>query len=130
MANLAANLVNALGDLRALEVLYATDVVMSLPTSLVAEPIKGRDSVMAMHTRIWSEVFYPEVEAEILDNLSVGTLSAARFRFHARFRTSGKPYKNEYSVFVHARGDKIAKVYEGADTYYFIQECPEDRRPR
>lgn len=125
MPNLASKLVRALGDVAALGALYTEDVVLTLPSSLVAEgAIRGKDRVLAFHEMTWTKYFHPEIEVQILDELAQGDLSAARFIYNAKFRQGDQPYTNEYTFFVRAKNGLIREIYEGVDSYRFMQERP------
>ncbi|WP_336965208.1 nuclear transport factor 2 family protein [Sphingobium aquiterrae] len=122
--NLAARLVRALGDLTALELLYTDDVVFHLPSSLVDDAIRGKANVMAMHRQVWTSIYHPVVEVEILDTLAQDSLSAARFVYRARFKSTNEAYQNEYTFFVRGREGMISEVFEGVDSHRFVQLRP------
>lgn len=98
--------------------LYSDDLVWTLPPSLgvLSGPFVGREAVLAFNEGINRAYEPTSMRVEILDDIDMGNLSAARFKFSATMLPSGEPWQGEYSMFVRARDGKIIEVHERLDT--------------
>jgi ketosteroid isomerase-like protein len=114
----AGKLVAAFGNPAAMSLLYSPDVRWSLSASLTQfpRPIEGKDAVVAFNELIWREVYHPDCETEILDEVGDDEVSAVRFIYRASFVRSGVEYENEYTLFVRSGHDGVHAVFEGLDT--------------
>ena len=115
---LATSLAKAFGKIPAMSILYHDDVVWALPASLgpLSGPYRGRAAVVAFNELVNSAYDPTSVEVAILDDVSRGELSVARFIYRARMLPSGEPYEGEYSLFVRSRRGLIIEVQERLDT--------------
>src|SRR5690606_22689212 len=96
----AGRLVSAFGDVEKMSALYAPEIEWNLSASLpYPRPMKGRDAVLAFNRSVWEEAYFPDCTVEILDELGDDNLSAVRFVYRGKFRASGLPYENEYTLF-------------------------------
>lgn len=114
----AGRLVSAFGDPAAMSLLYGPDIEWSLSASLTQfpRPIVGKDAVVAFNRSIWRDVYRPDCETEILDEVGDDESSAVRFIYRAQLVRSGIEYENEYTLFARSDGDGIRAVFEGLDT--------------
>ncbi|MDO8289535.1 MAG: nuclear transport factor 2 family protein [Parvibaculum sp.] len=113
----AGRLVSAFGDVDKMKAMYAPTIEWSLSASLpFPRPMKGFDAVVAFNTGVWSDTYFPDCKVEILDEIGNDTLSAVRFIYSARYRASGGPYTNEYTLFARSGADGIHEVFEALDT--------------
>jgi ketosteroid isomerase-like protein len=114
----AGRLVLAFGNPAAMSSLYSPDVQWSLSASLTQfpRPIEGKDAVVAFNESIWHDVYHPDCETEILDEVGDDEISAVRFIYRATFVRSGVEYENEYTLFVRSGREGILAVFEGLDT--------------
>ena len=113
----AGKLVTAFGDVDKMKAMYAPDIQWSLSASLpFPRPMKGLGAVVAFNTGVWSDTYFPDCKVEILDEIGNEALSAVRFIYSARYRTSGGLYQNEYTLFARGGADGIREVFEALDT--------------
>ena len=113
----AGRLVSAFGDVEKMSALYAPEIEWNLSASLpYPRPMKGRDAVLAFNRSVWEEAYFPDCTVEILDELGDENLSAVRFVYRGKFRTSGLPYENEYTLFARGGPEGISEVFEALDT--------------
>lgn len=113
----AGRLVSAFGDVEKMAALYAPEIEWSLSASLpYPRPMKGRDAVIAFNRSVWEDVYFPDCSVEILDEIGGEALSAVRFIYRARYRASGLPYENEYTLFARGGLGGIREVFEALDT--------------
>lgn len=113
----AGRLVSAFGDVDKMSALYAPDIEWSLSASLpYPRPMKGREAVIAFNRSVWEDVYFPDCTIEILDEIGGESLSAVRFIYRARYRASGLPYENEYTLFARGGPEGIREVFEALDT--------------
>ena len=113
----ARRLVEAFGDVEKMSALYADEINWSLSASLpYPRPMTGREAVIAFNRSVWEEIYFPDCTVEVLDELGDEKLSAVRFIYRARYRDSGLPYENEYTLFVRGGPDGISEVFEALDT--------------
>jgi ketosteroid isomerase-like protein len=118
MTGLAARLALSFGNIPSMSALYSDDLVWTLPPSLgvLSGPFVGREAVLAFNEGINRAYEPTSMRVEILDDIDMGNLSAARFKFSATMLPSGEPWQGEYSMFVRARDGKIIEVHERLDT--------------
>ena len=117
----AGRLVSAFGDVAAMSRLYADDIEWSLPAGLpFPRPMKGKPAVIAFNTAVWTDSYHPDCTVEILDETGNEASSAVRFIYRARFRDTGKPYENEYTLFARSNAAGISHVFEALDTIALI----------
>ncbi len=76
----AGRLVRAFGDAQRMATLYAPDVNWSLPACLpFPRPMKGKAAVVEYNQKVWTVVYRPDCEVEILDEVGDEASSAVRF---------------------------------------------------
>ncbi|PVG80617.1 nuclear transport factor 2 family protein [Nocardioides gansuensis] len=120
MSTLAGDLARVLGDVEAMQQLYAEDISWTLPTSLgrIGGTHEGKDAVIAFNKI--SLAAYDKsagTHVEIHDELNgEGDSSLARFTVRSTVRATGEGYENEYVLLVRARDGKITEVVEYLDT--------------
>lgn len=113
----AGRLVATFGDPPAMVAQLAPDVRWSLPVSTpFPRPIAGREAVLETMTKIWSDVYRPDVEVEILDEVGDERVSAVRFNYRAWANWVSRWYENEYTLFARSGPDGIVEVNEAFDT--------------
>jgi ketosteroid isomerase-like protein len=119
----AGRLVTAFGDVDAMQALYAPEIAWSLPASLpYPRPMTGKDAVVAFNRRVWTESYYPDCSATILDELGDESLSAVRFMYRARLRLTGGLYENEYTLFARCGPLGISEVFEAMDSLAILDQ--------
>jgi ketosteroid isomerase-like protein len=121
MANprtLAGKLVTAFGRPEEMALLYADNVVWSLPPSLsLGGDYSGRAAVTALNRAVWEVHYHPDtVEVRLLDEFGVRGRSVVRFIYSARMRANERLYSSEYALFAHSRAGLITRVWEMLDT--------------
>lgn len=118
MSGLAARLALSFGNIPSMSALYADDLVWTLPPSLgeLSGPFIGREAVLAFNERINQAYEASSMRIEILDDVDMGDLSAARFKFSATMLPSGGFWEDEYLLFVRAQNGKIVEIHERLDT--------------
>jgi ketosteroid isomerase-like protein len=113
----AGRLATSFGDVDRMAALYAPDVRWSLPASLpFARPTVGKEAIVTLHRQIWSEVYRPDVEVTILDEVGDDACSAVRFFYRAFANYVGRWYENEYTLFVRSGPEGVTEVFEAFDT--------------
>jgi len=113
----AGRLATAFGDVDRMAEFYAPGVRWVLPASLpFPRPVEGKEAVIALHRQIWSEVYRPDVEVKILDEVGDETASAVRFFYRAFALYVGRYYENEYTMFVRSGPEGVTEVFEAFDT--------------
>lgn len=119
----AGKLVTAFGDVEHMRMLYAPNIQWSLSASLpYPRPMKGIDAVVAFNSSVWSDVYFSDCTVEILDEIGDDTSSAVRFIYRARYRASGAPYENEYTLFARSGPQGIDEVFEALDTVAILDQ--------
>ena len=115
---LAATLARAFGNVAIMSTLYDDDVVWALPASLgpLSGPHRGRAAVVAFNELVDTAYDPASVAVTILDDLTQGDLSVARFIYQARMLPSGEPFKGEYALYVRSLNGRIIEVQERLDT--------------
>ena len=125
MTTLAGDLARALGDVEAMQELYADDISWTLPTSLgrIGGTHEGKDAVIAFNKI--SLAAYDRsagTHVEIHDELNgEGDSSLARFTVRSTVGATGEGYENEYVLLVRAHDGKIIEVVEYLDTLKVMQ---------
>ena len=121
----AGRLVRRFGNAAEMAKLYAPTIEWSLPPSLpFPVPMKGIDAVTAFNRSVWSDVYFEDCAVEILDEAGCANASAVRFIYRARFRATGKPYENEYTLFARHDERGITEVFESLDLTRLAQQAP------
>lgn len=125
MSTLAGDLARALGDVAAMQELYADDVSWTLPPTLgrIGGTHEGKEAVVALNKMSFAAYdravganvdIHEEFEAE--DGRSV-----ALIRARLTVRSTGEGYDNEYVLVVRGRDGKIVEVVEYLDTLKVMQ---------
>jgi ketosteroid isomerase-like protein len=120
MSTLAGDLARALGDVDAMQQLYADDISWTLPVTLgrIGGTHQGKDAVVAFNKISLAAYdkaagthvdIHEEFEAD-------GGRSVARIRVRSTARATGEGYDNEYVLLVRGSGGKIVEVVEYLDT--------------
>lgn len=116
-ASLMRSLLAAFGDADAIVELLTEDAEWWItPTvGVLGSPSRGRESIGSSMQTIFRDL-YADAEAEVHMVLADGERASARFTLRARAQFfGGKPYENEYCIWIERSGDKIAKVWEYLD---------------
>lgn len=126
-AQLAAELVNAIGRPDDMVELLADDVTWwlppSVPSALMQHVTTGRHAVRANLQRLFAEVYEgATMRASIHSAISENQLGTVRFTLAGQFSRGGH-YENDYCLCVEARTDKIAKVWEYVDIGYALAQA-------
>ncbi|MDT2006590.1 nuclear transport factor 2 family protein [Rhodococcus opacus] len=119
MNTLAGELARALGDVDAMQQLYADDISWTLPVTLgrIGGTNEGKDAVIKLNKISFgpyskSAGFKVDIHHEFGDD----EYSVARFTCSATVSATDEAYVNEYSLFVRGRDGKITEVVEHLDT--------------
>ncbi|QYB00441.1 nuclear transport factor 2 family protein (plasmid) [Rhodococcus sp. USK10] len=119
MSTLAGDLARALGNVEAMQQLYADDISWTLPVTLgrIGGTHEGKDAVikfnkisLAAYSK--SAGFKVDIHHEFGD----GEYSVARYTCRATVSATDETYENEYVLFVRGRDGKITEVVEHLDT--------------
>lgn len=122
---IAGRLVRNFGNAAEMARLYAPGIEWSLPASLpFPVPMKGFDAVTAFNRSVWSDVYFEDCTVEILDEVGSAHASAVRFIYRARFRATGDPYENEYTLFARHDAQGITQVFESLDLTRLASQAP------
>ena len=119
MSTLAGDLARALGDVDAMQKLYADDITWTLPLTLgrIGGTHIGKDAVVAFNKISLGPYGKSSgTPAEIHHEFGAGDFSAARFTTRMTVKATGEAYENEYALFVRGRDGKISEVHEYLDT--------------
>ncbi|PVG82091.1 nuclear transport factor 2 family protein [Nocardioides gansuensis] len=125
MSTLAGDLARALGDVAAMQELYADDISWTLPTSLgrIGGTHEGKEAVVAFNKISLAAYdksagthvdIHEEFDAE-------GGRSIARIRVRSTVGATGEGYDNEYVLIVRGSEGKIVAVNEYLDTLNVMQ---------
>jgi len=120
MSTLAGDLARALGDVGAMQELYADDIAWTLPSTLgrIGGTHQGKDAVIAFNKI--SLAAYDKAAgtyAEIHEEFDAeGGRSIARMRVRSTVKATGEGYDNEYVLIVRGVEGKIIEVNEYLDT--------------
>ena len=120
MSTLAGDLARALGDVGAMQELYADDISGTLPVTLgrIGGTHEGKEAVVAFN-KISLAAYSKSAgtDVEIHDELNgERDSSLARFTVRSTVGATGEAYENEYVLLVRGRDGKIAEVIEYLDT--------------
>lgn len=124
---LARQLVESFGDPDAIEALLADDCEWWItPTvHVLGSPTVGRDAIIEAMRVIFRDL-WGDASAEVHHVISEGDLGAVRLTLRARaLFAEGRPYSNEYSVWVHVVGDRIDRVWEYLDVAWSTEQFAE-----
>ena len=116
-AALARLLVSSFGDPDAIAALLTEDAQWWItPTvGVLGSPSVGRQAILASMRQIFGEL-YATPQVQIHTCVGDEENGAVRFTLRAVARFAGdRPYENEYTVWVHRRGDLIDRVWEYLD---------------
>ena len=119
----AGRLVGAFGNVARKRAVYDPDIEWSLPAGLpYPRPMKGIDAVVAFNTAVWSEHYFPDCTARILDVIGDEDASAVRCIYRARFRSGAAACENEYTFFARSSTKRIREVFEAMDTVAVLEQ--------
>ena len=119
---LLTSLVGALGDADRVCALLAPDAQWWItPTvGVLASPTVGRDAIYESMRTIFGEL-YADVRTCVHHTLVDNDIGAARFTlFATALFAEGRPYENEYSMWVRADGGAIVRVWEYLDVAHSL----------
>jgi ketosteroid isomerase-like protein len=123
-ATLARRLVESFGDPDAIGALLADECEWWItPTvHVLGSPTVGRDAIVAAMRVIFGDL-WGDPSVEVHHVISEGDMAAIRMTLsaHALF-AEGRPYTNEYSVWVHVVGDVIDRVWEYLDVAWSTEQ--------
>ena len=120
MSTLAGDLARALGDVAAMQQLYAEDISWTLPVTLgrIGGTHEGKEAVVAFNKI--SLAAYDKAagtHVEIHEEFDAeGGRSIARIRVRSTVGATGEGYDNEYVLLVRGSEGKIVEVNEYLDT--------------
>jgi ketosteroid isomerase-like protein len=125
MSTLAGDLARALGNVAAMQQLYADDVRWTLPVSLgrIGGTHVGKDAVIAFNKTSLGPYRKPsDIKVEIHDEIiGQGGVSMARFTCRSTVAATDETYENEYMLLVRGRDGKITEIFEYLDTLKVMQ---------
>jgi ketosteroid isomerase-like protein len=118
MSTLAGDLARALGDVEAMQKLYADDISWTLPLTLgrIGGTHIGKDAVIAFNKISLGPYGKSSTKVEIHHEFGAGDFSAARFTTRSTVKATDEAYENEYALIVRGRDGKISEVHEYLDT--------------
>ncbi|MEU0316771.1 nuclear transport factor 2 family protein [Nocardioides sp. NPDC006273] len=119
MSTLAGDLARALGDVDAMQALYADDIAWTLPSTLgrIGGTHQGKDAVIAFNKISLAAYEKAGTHAEIHEEFDAdGGRSIARMRVRSTVKSTGEGYDNEYVLIVRGVDGKIIEVNEYLDT--------------
>jgi ketosteroid isomerase-like protein len=119
MSTLAGDLARALGDVAAMQKLYADDISWTLPVTLgrIGGTHDGKDAVVAFNkVSLGPYSKSAGMGVDIHDESGAGDFSVARFTNRATVSATDETYENEYVLLVRGRDGKIVEVFEYLDT--------------
>lgn len=119
MSTLAGDLARALGDVEAMQELYADDISWTLPVTLgrIGGTHEGKDAVIAFNKiSLGPYAKSAGMDVDIHEEVGLGEVSMARFTCRAKVSATGEAYENEYMLLVRGRDGKIVEVFEYLDT--------------
>jgi len=114
---LLTSMVGALGDADRVCALLAPDAQWWItPTvGVLASPTIGRDAIHESMRSIFGEL-YADVRTSVHHTLVDNDMGAARFTlFATALFADGRPYENEYTMWVQTDGGAIVRVWEYLD---------------
>jgi uncharacterized protein len=123
-AQLATQLVDAFGRPDAIAAMLADDatwwITPTVPPEIMQSLSVGREVIRGNMQRVFSLLYNGDtMKTTVHSAISEGNLGVVRFTLSGEFPNGGK-YTNEYSVWVEARGDEIANVWEYVDAAYAV----------
>jgi ketosteroid isomerase-like protein len=119
MSTLAGDLARALGNVDAMQQLYADDISWTLPLTLgrIGGTHVGKDAVIAFNKiSLGPYSKSAGTKVEIHHEFGAGDFSAARFTTRSTVKATDEAYENEYALLVRGRDGKISEVHEYLDT--------------
>jgi ketosteroid isomerase-like protein len=119
---LLTSLVGALGDADRVCALLAPDAQWWItPTvGVLASPTVGRDAIYESMRTIFGEL-YADVRTSVHHTLVDDDMGAARFTlFATALFAEGRPYENEYTMWVKTEGGTIVRVWEYLDVAHSL----------
>jgi len=119
---LLGSLVAAFGDADRIKTLLAPDAQwwISATVGVLASPTVGRDSIHESLQTIFGGL-YADVRTFVHHSLVDENMGAARFTmFATALFADGRPYENEYCVWVQTEGGAIVHVWEYLDVAHAI----------
>jgi ketosteroid isomerase-like protein len=114
---LAVALVKAFGDPDAIGKLLTEDAEWWItPTvGVLGSPTVGREQIIEAMRVIFGQM-YADAAAVVHMAIGEGDLGAVRITLNAKaLFAGGRPYENEYSVWIRRDGDRISRVWEYLD---------------
>ncbi|MFC7505746.1 nuclear transport factor 2 family protein [Nocardioides sp. CPCC 206347] len=120
MSTLAGDLARALGDVDAMQELYADDISWTLPSTLgrIGGTHEGKEAVIAFN-KIALAAYDKKAGTDVAIHEEFegdGGRSIARIRVRSTVRATGEGYDNEYVLIVRGVDGKIVEVNEYLDT--------------
>ncbi|MFJ2667504.1 nuclear transport factor 2 family protein [Nocardia fluminea] len=119
MNTLAGDLARALGDVAAMQQLYADDISWTLPATLgrIGGTTEGKDAVIKLN-KISLAPYSKDAgfKVDIHHEFGDGEGSVARYTCRATVSATDEGYVNEYVLIVRGRDGKITEVVEYLDT--------------
>jgi ketosteroid isomerase-like protein len=127
-ADLARRLVSAFGNPEGIAELLTEDVEWWItPTvGVLGSPTVGRQAVLASMRVIFGEL-YGDVSVTVHHAIGDGDIGAVRITLDAEATAAGgRPYQNEYSLWVRRRGALIDRVWEYLDVAWATAQLRRD----
>jgi len=119
---LLTSLVGALGDADKVCALLAPDAQWWItPTvGVLASPTIGRDAIHESMRSIFGDL-YADVRTDVHHTVVEDDMGAARFTlFATALFADGRPYENEYTMWVKTEGGAIVRVWEYLDVAHSL----------
>lgn len=119
---LLTSLVEALGDADRVCALLAPEAQWWItPTvGVLASPTIGRDAIHESMRSIFGDL-YADVRTSVHHTLVDGDMGAARFTlFATALFADGRPYENEYTMWINANDGAIVRVWEYLDVAHSL----------
>ena len=115
-------MLEAFGDADRIRTLLAPDAEwwISPTVGVLASPTVGRDAIHESLRAIFGRL-YADVRTSVHHTLVEGDMGTARFTmFATALFADGRPYANEYCVWVKVEGGAIVRVWEYLDVAHAI----------
>ena len=115
--SLITELITSFGNPGAIEALLAEDATWWItPTvGVLGSPTTGRAKIREAMDVIFGDL-YEDATTEIHAVISDGAFASARFTLRARaLFAAGRPYENEYCLWIEQGGEHIIRVWEYLD---------------
>ena len=122
--DLVRELVSAFGDPEAIVELLADTAEwwISPSVGVLGSPTVGRDDIHESMQIIFTTM-YGDVRTEIHHVLANRTMAACRFTLRAdALFADGRPYENEYSVWIEVEDGLIIRVWEYLDVAHVMKQ--------